>query len=277
MILILFHKQHGHAHMMAVQAISSATMAMYQSQSEGRDGGYGSAQPTTGAFPSAIPIQDLQPIECNICEKRFKTENALNVVSVQVLSSKIVRSSDSRCQHLANPLSHQLRTMACPVKNSNCRGMFKSASGIAHHVESEKVHRDITRHQVTKAVKALDTNGTISIKRHITSSTTTPLFFTDTEAAFNGSRYVCSLCGKGRFKTLIALNSHLNSPAHDANEFKCPICEKEFKVVSALMQHAENGCARRRLTNLDELSAQEAERYIDDLTSRFTSPNRIQM
>jgi len=95
MILILFHKQHGHAHMMAVQAISSATMAMYQYRSEGQDGGYGSAQPTAGAFPSAVPIQDLQPI-CNTCEKRFKTENALNAVSLQVLSSKIVRSSDDR-------------------------------------------------------------------------------------------------------------------------------------------------------------------------------------
>ncbi|KIM37282.1 hypothetical protein M413DRAFT_276588 [Hebeloma cylindrosporum] len=183
-------------------------------------------------------------------------------------------------QHLANPLSHKARTMDCPIKSCPCK--FKSGSGIAHHVENGNVHKDINRHDVTKAVKAFDTNNTISITRNITSSSNSPpsstFLYTATEDAFDGRRYVCFLCSKEKFKTLHALNSHLNSPAHDANEFKCPICEKEFKVVSALAQHVEaSGCAMRRIAGVDGTSAEDVERYIDNLTSRFTSKNRIEM
>jgi hypothetical protein len=79
-------QKHGYAHsMVVVQAsIGSAPMAALQHQQEGQDGGYGSAQPTDGAFHSEPSGQDLQPFECNICEKRFKKESALSMVSLRV-------------------------------------------------------------------------------------------------------------------------------------------------------------------------------------------------
>ena len=66
-------------------------MAALQHQPEGQDGGYESAQPTYEALPSEPFGQDLNPIECNVCEKRFKTKSALNAVSLQVPSREITR------------------------------------------------------------------------------------------------------------------------------------------------------------------------------------------
>jgi hypothetical protein len=34
----------------------------------------------------------------------------------------------------------------------------------------------------------------------------------------------------------------MNSPVHDPKEFLCPKCERQFVVVSALIQHLESGC-----------------------------------
>ncbi|PBK85640.1 hypothetical protein ARMGADRAFT_548755 [Armillaria gallica] len=62
----------------------------------------------------------------------------------------------------------------------------------------------------------------------------------------------CYLCHV-EFSTLQSLNLHLNSPVHDANEFKCPKrrCGKKFKVVSALIQHIENeSCGLARFTTV---------------------------
>jgi hypothetical protein len=171
--------------------------------------------------------------------------------------------------------------MNCPVPSCKCK--FKSGSGIAHHVENGKVHKNITRQDVTITVQALDVNKTISVRQQIAApsnviASATTITYSATEEAFNGRSYQCFLCSKDTFKTLNALNSHLNSPAHDANEFKCPICAKEFKVVSALAQHVETyGCAKGRVVGVGATSAREVERYIDKLTAKFASQNRIQM
>jgi hypothetical protein len=34
----------------------------------------------------------------------------------------------------------------------------------------------------------------------------------------------------------------MNSPVHDPDAFLCPKCNKQFVVVSALIQHLESGC-----------------------------------
>ena len=82
---------------MVVQAtIDSSPMVVLQHQSEGQDGGYRSAQPTDGAFRSEPSGQDLNQIECNICQKRFKKESALSMVSLQVPSREITRPTDGR-------------------------------------------------------------------------------------------------------------------------------------------------------------------------------------
>ena len=62
-----------------------------------------------------------------------------------------------------------------------------------------------------------------------------------TPQSFNGFAYECHICHR-MFRSLFSLTAHLNSAAHDADEFKCPLCRKHFKLVSALIQHIESGC-----------------------------------
>ncbi|KAJ8494949.1 hypothetical protein ONZ45_g13059 [Pleurotus djamor] len=153
--------------------------------------------------------------------------------------------------------------MKCPF----CEEKFKSPSGVAFHVESG-CHK-VTRHQVTAAVHALNIVPTISISHriaggssnHRTDALTTLIA---TEASFNGKAYQCCLTGcRKSFQTLAALNSHLNSPAHDRDEFKCPKCSTKFKLISGLVQHIESGvCKAAQLKKVEE--------YYGDLTAAFT-------
>lgn len=122
---------------------------------------------------------------------------------------------------------------------------------MAMHLEGSCKSK-ITRHQVTSAVHSMGFTPDISIGRCIEEgssqmitalnfnpSTTSQLFAT--EASFNGSYYACPFvdCRKRKFKSLHALNKHLNSPAHDKNQFKCPGCHTEFKLISGFIQHVE--------------------------------------
>ncbi|KAF9477100.1 hypothetical protein BDN70DRAFT_131478 [Pholiota conissans] len=134
-----------------------------------------------------------------------------------------------------NSLAHKGRDFKCPF----CNGMFKSPSGIAHHIESG-CHK-VTRHQVTAAVHNMQINPNISIKRvtgpvHPPNSTTT---YIATEASFDGTKYKCFLCTR-KFNTLWGLNAHLNSAAHDDEEFRCPKCQREFTLISGFVQHLES-------------------------------------
>jgi len=140
--------------------------------------------------------------------------------------------------------------------------MFKSPSGIAHHIESG-CHR-ITRRQVTAAVHGAKIIPNLSIKR-ITGAipahnTTTTLIAT--AASFNGKAYECYLCKK-KFKQLGSLNTHLNSAAHDEDQFRRPKCKKDFTVISGFIQHLESQvCGMAKPATID--------RQYTDLTDRLS-------
>jgi len=165
-------------------------------------------------------------------------------------------SATALLQH-QNSIVHRGRDFKCPF----CQGMFKSPSGIALHIESG-CHK-VTRQQVTAAVHAMDIVPNISIKR-ITGPVHPPTVhtFIATEASFNGFAYECYLCRK-LFRTLSNLNSHLNSPAHDDDEFRCPKCNTEFKLISGFVQHLESrSCGFVRPAQIDH--------YFNDLTGQFS-------
>jgi len=102
----------------------------------------------------------------------------------------------------------------------------------------------------------------ISIERRLRSSVSgAAVVNLATELSFNGKNYKCCLCKKA-CKTLVSLNAHLSSPAHDADEFKCPRCKTKFKLISGLIQHIESGTC-----NLAKLK--EINNFYEDLSDVF--------
>ncbi|KAF8904702.1 hypothetical protein CPB84DRAFT_1677157, partial [Gymnopilus junonius] len=201
---------------------------------------------------------------CDGCERQFVDTTALNQHLAYASQhnwcfecSRDFKSESALQQHQSS-LAHKGRDFKCPF----CQGMFKSPSGIALHIESG-CHK-VNRHQITAAVHKMNIIPNISIKR-ITGPVqppTTLRTYIATEASFNGSSYDCYLCQR-KFKTLLALNSHLNSPAHDDEEFKCPKCKMEFKLISGFVQHLESqSCGLAKTTQIDS--------YFNDLTDQFS-------
>ena len=139
------------------------------------------------------------------------------------------------CQQHTVSLAHCARVLSCPF----CKFKFKSPSGMAMHLENN-CKSGVTRHQVTNAVHAIGFTPDISIGRSIDGgnpqniialstttssnepslSTTSQLFARET--SFDGSHYICPFmieCRRKKFKSLLSLNKHLSSPAHDDDQF----------------------------------------------------------
>lgn len=157
-----------------------------------------------------------------------------------------------------------MRDLKCPF----CSRQFGQPSAIAQHVESGacKGAKAVDRHKVAAAVHALEISPTISIARRLEGPRVSSTTFTmATEMAWNSrvSAYECYLCHRP-YKSLIGLNQHLASPAHDQNEFRCPkaTCAKEFKVVSALIQHIESEvCGLARFADVHDHTRALTDRF----------------
>ncbi|KZV70594.1 hypothetical protein PENSPDRAFT_579077, partial [Peniophora sp. CONT] len=168
--------------------------------------------------------------------------------------SKDFSSPQALQQHESSRV-HAARDFDCPF----CGQGFKQPSAIAHHVESGFCPRasGIHRHQVTNAVHRLNIVPTISISRRIAGGPSSTLItYTATDRAWNADvgAYECYLCHR-TFRGLSALNTHLNSPAHDRDEFRCPKkqCGRQFKVISALIQHIESeACGLARFQQIED-------------------------
>ena len=156
--------------------------------------------------------------------------------------------------------AHNLRDAKCPF----CPSYFRSPSAVAHHIESGC--HGITRHQVTHAVKSLNIVPNICIAKRIEGASPTPpttiRYYVASPSSFNGRAYACFLCQR-MFRSLSSLSDHLNSAAHDANQFKCPKCKKRFKLISALIQHIESAAC-----NLAGL--QQVQDHFQGLSAHFS-------
>ncbi|PPQ82531.1 hypothetical protein CVT25_007140 [Psilocybe cyanescens] len=187
-------------------------------------------QPTS---PTTVRSPQPQPTSPTaVCSIKQQPTSPTTVCSIKQQPT----SPTTVCSIKQQPIAQRPRDMKCTF----CEDLFKSPSGIAQHIESG-VHK-FHRHHVTASIQAMGIVPQITIK-HITEPPVAPtiLSYVATAAAFNGTMYECFIC-KGTFRTLAALNSHLNSAAHDDNEFKCPKCNAEFTLISGLVQHLESHC-----------------------------------
>ncbi|KAF8880006.1 hypothetical protein CPB85DRAFT_1341347 [Mucidula mucida] len=208
---------------------------------------------------------------CASCNRMFGCKEALyQHLSASSLHNwcficlKDFRSPEALSQHDASRV-HKAADIKCPL----CPRLFKAPSDIAGHIEAGGCDARISRHHVAAAVHALKLTPTISINRRITGgpASTTTTTYAATELAYNGhtGQYECYLCHR-QFRTLSSLNTHLVSPAHDAEQFKCPsrTCGRRFTVISGLIRHIESGaCGLAKFSTVED--------YTHALTSQFSS------
>ncbi|THU75569.1 hypothetical protein K435DRAFT_974772 [Dendrothele bispora CBS 962.96] len=212
---------------------------------------------------------------CGSCDRHFINLPALyqHLAANPVHNWCFVCSRDFKCpqdleQHNASRV-HKPADMKCPL----CSKMFKSPSDIANHIESggSTYHSRINRHHVTAAIHRLDINPPISIAGRLTGPVAAVPTMTEyfaTELAFNGNAYECYLCHR-QCRTLQGLNNHLNSPAHDDNQFQCPHgkCGKQFTVISGLIRHIESeSCGLAKFYTVEKYSNQFTRQFSRLLT-----------
>jgi len=194
-----------------------------------------------------------KPHNCTLCNRSFVSKSALN---------KHIRKTSGHASGLPEA--------KCPF----CPSCFVSPSAVAQHIESGC--HGITRHQVTHVVKSLDIVPNICIAERIEGASPTPpttiTYYVASPSSFNGRAYACFLCQR-MFLSLSSLSDHLNSAAHDANEFKCPKCKKGFKLISGLIQHIESAACK--LADLQEVQI-HFQGLIDHFSRLISSSNVLE-
>lgn len=173
-------------------------------------------------------------------------------------------TNQSNLDHHLGSALHKPRTIKCIGRG--CTKKFISISGLILHAESGSCPARITRKLVNEYAVRVDQKNIITNPgRLITDdygalSAPFEIDYIATSRSWNGRAYECFLCNK-TFRTLDALNMHLQSPRHAEKIYRCPMkaCETEFCALSALIQHVEWGsCGVRR--------NREVKKVMDSLT-----------
>ncbi|KAI5885449.1 uncharacterized protein SCHCODRAFT_02520839 [Schizophyllum commune H4-8] len=135
---------------------------------------------------------------------------------------------------------HEARKWKCPLCTKR---KFKTPSALAQHLESG-FHPGVTRFHLVAAAQALPTAAQVAIRPMPgIYAAPSPMKLVEASAkpsSWTGSAYQCEKCPKA-FHTLLALDHHLASAAHDEAELRCPACAAEFALTSALVHHLESG------------------------------------
>ncbi|TFK31015.1 hypothetical protein BDQ12DRAFT_373122, partial [Crucibulum laeve] len=156
---------------------------------------------------------------CDGCDRRFVNIDALNQhLAASSLHnwcfdcSRDFKTEAALSSHCCKSPIHNNTTFKCPL----CKSEFNTPSSLAHHIESGC--------QVMAAVHSLSIIPKLAVNRpmrEFVPASTTITTMIASQLSFNGTAYACCLCTR-TFRTLAALNMHLSSAIHDADEFKCP-------------------------------------------------------
>lgn len=129
----------------------------------------------------------------------------------------------------------------------SCDRAFVSHAALILHWESGACRSGVTRQILDGTVTNLDRYNIITNPDRLICDSNGPGRTTiwASERCWNGHSYECYLCHR-EFSTLHALNSHVQSPAHDESTYRCPPrwggCDQEFVTLSGLFQHVESEC-----------------------------------
>ncbi|KAL8949097.1 MAG: hypothetical protein Q9222_004768 [Ikaeria aurantiellina] len=155
------------------------------------------------------------PNYCYGCKRQFMNLNNLN-------------------QHLKSSI-HTGKNVKCPW----CPNKFTNLTGVCLHLESGACSSGVNRQKIDQYCREVDPSHVFTNKQigwYNDQSTTSKLA---TNAAWDGSWYRCYLCQNG-FRTLTSLNQHLGSPVHRQKIYHCPRCQREYTVLSGLVNHLES-------------------------------------
>ncbi|KAL4815694.1 hypothetical protein BDW67DRAFT_191340 [Aspergillus spinulosporus] len=154
---------------------------------------------------------------CKTCDRQFQNENNLQM-------------------HF-NSQIHRGRQVQCPF----CKARYTTAAP------------SLNRKSIYRLVRERDPHGIITHKqigwRNEENAT-----YSATVQAWNGAGYECYLCHR-QFKSLTALNQHLNSPVHKQQVYHCPNgrCAKSFATLAGLFNHLESeSCGHMRFENVQK-------------------------
>ncbi|KAL1687269.1 hypothetical protein GGG16DRAFT_105167 [Schizophyllum commune] len=175
---------------------------------------------------------------CGICLSAQVSELSLRYVrnlvrlGCTVLIIPILQHKESRV--------HEPRKWKCPLC---AKRKFKTPSALAQHLESG-FHPGVTRFHLVAAAQSLPTAAQVAIRPTPgIYASPSPMKLVEASAkpsSWTGSAFQCEKCPKA-FHTLLALDHHLASAAHDEAELRCPACAAEFALTSALVHHLESG------------------------------------
>ncbi|KAL1716214.1 hypothetical protein EV715DRAFT_275194 [Schizophyllum commune] len=174
---------------------------------------------------------------CGICLSAQISERALD--QVRLHSCRRGSCLLTCSQHKASRV-HEPRKWKCPLSNDR---KFKTPSALSQHLESG-FHPGVTRFHLVAAAQALPTAAQVAIRPTPgIYAAPSPMKLVEASAkpsSWTGSAFQCEKCPKA-FHTLLALDHHLASAAHDEAELRCPACAAEFALTSALVHHLESG------------------------------------
>ncbi|KAL5000779.1 hypothetical protein BDV10DRAFT_161374 [Aspergillus recurvatus] len=168
---------------------------------------------------------------CKTCDRQFQNENNLRMH----LNSKI----------------HRGREIHCPF----CTVGYTTASGLSHHLETGSCPDAprLNRESIYRLIRERDPQGVITHKQ-IGWKNEENSNYSATARSWNGYGYECYLCHR-QYKSLHALNQHLNSSAHKQQVYHCPNghCAKPFVALAGLFNHLESeSCAFMRFENVQK-------------------------
>jgi hypothetical protein len=157
-----------------------------------------------------------------------------------VSCKRLFMSASSLQAHL-NSATHKPKDVICP--GQGCGQAFVSRSALVLHLESGHCRSGATRQIVDRYVRQYDTSNVITDPSRLLTggSAGDTVRYSATAAAWNGAAYECYLCHRG-YRSLLALNQHLASPAHENKIYLCPLttCRVRFPTLSGLCQHIES-------------------------------------